>query len=279
MNKNEIKDRLLIFLARKRLNLFLSIFDKYRSRKYQIPDMTKVKINYKIAKSKMVILYRISPFNNGKSPIYPKNKLRLTRICLKSLTKAFEKVKIKIIFILDSCPSTYENLIKQLKIKDFEILKFEKAGNKGTWFIQLEIVKRLINNNQVFLAEDDYLYLPKSGEKIHKALQKFDFIGPCDHLNYYKKPMVNRSQVIEFYAKQHWRNSESSCLTFGTKAKLIQDNISVFKRCGTFDHPIWIEMARRGYKLFTPIPSLSTHMVKNALAPGIDWQKEWKKYR
>ncbi len=279
MTISEFKDRFLIYLARNRFDLPLILFDKYRSRKFKIPKMDVLKKNYDIDLGKIVILYRISPFKNGKAPIYAKNKLKLTKICLKSFIKGFQKVPLKIIFILDTCPKQYRELIKRLKIKDCEIIDFKKAGNKGTWFVQLEIVKRLKNNNLVYFAEDDYFYLKNSGERIYQALNKIDFVGPCDHLNYYKKPMVNNKENIEVFSNYHFRSSESTCLTFGTSANLIKNNFGLFHKFGTFDHPLWLALKRKGYKLFTPIPSLATHMVKNALAPGIDWQRQWKKYR
>jgi hypothetical protein len=269
------KDQMVGLLSFKYFRPSLRLYDWYRSRgKFNVANIS---IDTSMIKSKLIVIYRISPYPNGKSPIFSKNKYALVKFCLDSFIKAFSQIKPYVIFVLDSCPLEYQTLINSYSGIKSEIIELDKAGNKGTWYAQIDIAKLLNSESYVYFAEDDYYYLPNAGKRLMKALEKYDFVTLCDHANYYEKPMVNKRKIIELIDDYHWKSCESSCLTFGTKVNLVKKYENLFKKYGTFDHPLWMEIGEKRHLIFGPLPSLCTHLVKGQLAPGIDWKSIWKK--
>jgi hypothetical protein len=65
-------------------------------------------------------------------------------------------------------------------------------------------------------------------------------------------------------------------MTFGIQGDLFSENYDLFMKYGYLDGDIWYDLLARNVPLFTPIPSLATHMVQDYLAPGIDWEAQWK---
>jgi hypothetical protein len=259
MRQNFLKDQILIFLSNKYLRSSLRIFDWHRTR----GKWNEQKINFdgKEIKEKLVVIYRISAKENGKSPIFAKNKFKLVKYCLDSFYENFREVKPYVIFLLDSCPEKFEKLVKKYKFES-KVINLEKAGNKGSWFAQIEIAGKLSDDKFVYFAEDDYVYEKNAGAYLLKALEKYDFVTLADHKNYYEKPMVDKKYSIQLIEDKHFRTVESTCLTFGTKASLIKRFKNTFKKYGTFDHPLWMEMKEKGFETWCPIPGLARHLVK-----------------
>jgi len=42
---------------------------------------------------------------------------------------------------------------------------------------------------------------------------------------------------------------------------------------------VWRDLEFAGYRLYVPIPSFATHLVKDYLAPGVDWEEIWQSYQ
>lgn len=225
----------------------------------------------------MKVLYRIAPNLPTKSPIFKDDKFSLMRICLKSFVDGFKDIKPEIVFILDSCPKKYKKCVKKVPFPK-TIIEMESAGNIGTYQKQLELASK--TNDYVLFQEDDYLYLPCVGRKVLSALEKFDFITPQDeYLYYFDEPRHIGRYEIKVVGNHHWREVNSTTLTFGTHGKLIKENQDLFTKYGTGDYPMWQDLRGRGYKLFSSIPSLATHMVEGILAPTIPWSNIWQKYQ
>jgi hypothetical protein len=66
-------------------------------------------------------------------------------------------------------------------------------------------------------------------------------------------------------------------MTFGGHSDNFKKYMDVFKRNGYWDKPTWEELSMCGVKLYSPIPSLATHMDKEFLSPVVDWNTLWKK--
>lgn len=274
LNKNLIKDWLLLQMSKDKSRfLFPFIF------KNKINEAKQFKFSYRIDPEDknypLTVFYRISPYPNNKSPIYQKNKFKLTKLCLDSFIKAFNKIRPKIFFLLDSCPEKYLQLIKDYKYPNIEIINLKNAGNLGSFYAQLELAKQLPDKNLIYFSEDDYYYLPNAGIKLIRALKFFDFITLYDHKDHYQKPFADKKVILEFKTGHHWRSHSSTCKTFGTRAKIIKKFFKLFKKY-PFTLPMWRELNKKNYLVFGPIPSLATHMVNRLLAPGIDWPKSWR---
>jgi hypothetical protein len=143
-----------------------------------------------------------------------------------------------------------------------------------------------------------------------------DFLTSYDHLDYYNTKFHNYKSKIITSKNYHWRDSASTCLTFMTTKNILNKSKSTFltyKR-KNYDGSVWISLTKfaifnpikyiyalfsdtellkifvkawwhshrqilfgKKYKLWSPMPSLSTHLDSEFLAPLVDWKKIWNK--
>jgi hypothetical protein len=68
-------------------------------------------------------------------------------------------------------------------------------------------------------------------------------------------------------------------MTFGMTKEVFEDGKGILNKYGYLDNDVWVELSARGHKLWTPIPSFATHMVKDYLSPAIPWQVIWNIYK
>lgn len=229
-------------------------------------DFIKDKIMKKIN-----VFYRICPYQSSRSVFPDGDKLTQTKICLASFWEAFRNVTRKITFILDSCPPEYKKEIDKIIDCKKTYYEGENMGNLGSYMKQIELALKLNDKEKVYFAEDDYLYVPKAGEKLQSALDVCDFVTLYDHPDYYHAPHLTDDHINIYYFGQQWISRMSTCLTFGTRAGYIKKKRKVLEKYGVSDFAMWCELTEE-YDLFSPVPSLATHAVVGLLAPNIDWQ-------
>ena len=137
------------------------------------------------------------------------------------------------------------------------------------------------------------------------------FLTPYDHLDFYTLDLHNHEVDITFANCKHWRTSASTCLTFLTTKKVLKESSKVFLTYtnGNYDASLWLSLTKyevfniskiikyyfnnrflfdliksayiyswkqivfgKKWKLWSPIPSIATHMEASYLAPAINWQ-------
>jgi len=140
-----------------------------------------------------------------------------------------------------------------------------------------------------------------------------DFVSPYDHLDYYVLDLHNHKNFIKLYNGLHWRTAASTCLTFLTTKTKLGKTQNVFQSYtkGNDDVSLWLSLTKcrsfnplailryystnmrflrvillawkfcwrqilfgKRWNLWTPIPSLATHMDSDYLAPNFNWLKE-----
>lgn len=196
---------------------------------------------------------------------------------------------------------------------DLEIIHTDNIGNRGTFQKQLEILLSQPDAPLVFFAEDDYLYRPmvfKDMIQFCRNNKLANFITPYDHLDYFDHPIhagpwheINGHKIV-------WRSVVSTCLTFLTSKDILVRSLPVFStyRLGNTDCSIWVTLTRRysilsmvrfffnnkecflilkkafkysfryffagkKFHLWSPVPSIATHLERDHIAPGVDWTK------
>ncbi len=224
----------------------------------------------------MKIIYRISPVKAKDTP-FTDDKFTLVKTCLRSFVAGWSDVKPDMYFILDNCPPEYLKTIEKEVPFNKEVWQVGVQSNLGTYQMQLDMASGF--DGPVVLQEDDYLYMPKVGAKIVSALDKYDFVTPQDeHYYYFEEPRHIGKYEIKIIADHHFREVNSTTLTFATNAKTIKENKGLMYEHGIADYPMWQDMRANGLKIGCPIPSFAAHLVKNILPPTIDWSKTWQKY-
>ncbi len=219
----------------------------------------------------MKIIYRLTerPSTNP-SPIFNEDKLKLNKLCLRSVIAAFKGLNPKMIFICDYCSSQTTEMIKQIVPFEYKI-KETTLGVYGTAEYQYDLVEPA--DDFILFQECDYFYLPGSGKELFEACKELGYVSPYDHPDKYP---VERSsiQILD----RHWKSTVSTTSTFMTPMKLFIDDFAIFQKYGWIDHSRWVEIGKKGHELWTPIPSLATHMVKDYMAPIVNWKEAFEAY-
>jgi DNA-directed RNA polymerase subunit N (RpoN/RPB10) len=232
----------------------------------------------------MTVYYRMSPKNSvheARRPRFAFDKIGLARYCLRSFVEAFKEVKPKMTFILDNCGKEWDEMLELCPF-DYDVLHIDREDHtppKGydhtAYYKQLDLAKDV--HDYVLFQEDDYVYLPGSGKKLLEALKVLEFVSPYDHLEFYTRNLEFHKPPfdIRLVGDHHWRTIDFCTMTWGCHSDRLLDYWDALHLHGCWDKDTWSEMGKRGAKLWTPIPSLATHMHKDFLSPGIDWERRF----
>lgn len=231
-----------------------------------------------------------------------RNKLHFSEVCLKSLVRGLDGVKYRMFALLDGCDSGYEDIFRS-NCKDVEIIKYRPLiGNRGTFSAQMDILLKQADAEAIYFAEDDYFYKDGAISEMFDMLKRedVDFIAPYDHPDLYtRKDLHNYKSEIVFHGKRHWRTAASVCFTFLTKKQVFKETERPFRSFNKIsDFAVWLAITKmkrydapyktlkrmykhnflhiltaRPFRLWSPMPSLATHMVATHTAPGTDWEK------
>lgn len=219
----------------------------------------------------MIVYYRMCnvPSTNP-SPILQEDKYRLNKYCLKSFVRGYQDISPKVHFILDYCRGHYDEMISGNCPFEYTI-EHTELGINGTCLRQYELARES-REDIVLFQECDYVYLPDVGYKMMMAIKEFGIVSPYDHPDMYVRYDIhNRLNEIAIYANHHFRTATRNTMTFGIQNDIFKDNYDIFYKYGYLDGDVWYDLAKKNHRLWTPIPSLATHMVKDYMAPIVDW--------
>lgn len=181
----------------------------------------------------LAVCYRIYPGVSG-SPIFGfKQKPPLLRLNLETFRESLGDLKIKLWVLLDKCPGFYRDMLEEIfsGIK-MEIIPLGGEGNGPTFRRQMEILSTQTDSNLVYVAEDDYLYLPGSLQQAVAFMCNHpdaDFATLYDHPDIHDK-FIHRFRANEIAEGDHrWHNIVSTCLTFMARKQALVDSLAVFK--------------------------------------------------
>lgn len=259
----------------------------------------------------LAIAYRIYPGVSKVPAAFSTDKLKLSEMCLRSFKRALGGLRFKIYVLLDGCPPEFADLFRTVfSDQNLELLHLHKAGNLATFSIQIDLLTKQEEAQYVYLAEDDYFYLPNAIEKMvlfMRGNRQVDFVTPYDHPDSYDTSSRLERHLVLPFGDRYWRTASSTCLTFLTSRENLLKTQSIFRTYsrGNWDCPVWLALTqkfelanlrihwsglfrlaiwaqtlrwglgalvfRRRYRLWTPLPTLATHMESTRLSPLIDW--------
>jgi len=138
------------------------------------------------------------------------------------------------------------------------------------------------------------------------------FVSLYDHSQYYTNISQNTPTNLRYNSGMHWRRSGSTCLTFMTAKNILRRTSATLKSfCrGNHDCSMWFNLTKQSvlnpfnlvkavkrkdiesisiflkawrygakpnllgpkYNLWTPVPSLATHLDKPFIAPKVNWE-------
>jgi hypothetical protein len=172
-----------------------------------------------------------------------------------------------------------------------EVRYVEAKGNASTYRAAIEWVQDMPDDSIVYMAEDDYLYLPEAFPELMDAVSAFpdvEYFTLYDHLDRYTRAddlRFGRREFIRVTNARHWKVVESTCSTYAARASVLKGVDGFAKRffCvtgRTWDRTAWRLVQGLGpiffwkwpkRRLVEPLPSLATHLDPPYLAPVIDW--------
>ena len=214
----------------------------------------------------MIGIIRISPFlpDAGLPPFFGKDKWKMVKTCHESFLKAGECSHR--VYLLDKCPDEWENYFEK-----FGIVYRGNWGKKGSLYNAYEVAETLSGN--ILFLEDDYLWRPNTLATLEEGVSHFGMASPYDHPDGYS----HACQEITVLNNKTWRWCPTNTHTFAVKAEIFQNNLDNFYY-GTHDWQMFTKLQIDGFRLYTPLYSLATHLVEGKLAHNIDWESLVKKY-
>ncbi len=247
-------------------------------------NMTVKKKTSKIRKiGNIHLIYRISDAGYKKEkPDYINNKN-----CLINALTRFSPDEIDWTIICDNCSENTMDMIYEVartfRLRDEQIKKVSEGNGAATFRIAFNIALNYDRDDIVYFLENDYLHRSGSVEALKRAFTKFpdaDFVALYDHADKYQSDyfwsIINLKSKICFDGETHWRSANSTTMTFAARISTLKKYKRVFlrhtKTAPPRDYLIFLNMTNA--RLFTPIPSFSTHGETKYLAPVIDWQEE-----
>jgi hypothetical protein len=199
----------------------------------------------------LAVAYRIYPRVSKIPALFPKDKFRLARACLRSFRESLGNLQVKMFVLLDGCPKEFDDIFTEcFERPDLELIRLDGVGNRQTFSKQIDVLQQQQCAEAVYFAEDDYFYLPGQFEKMLNFLRtvpEADFISPYDHPDYYTLPLHVGPHEERQIDGQSWRTAASTCLTFLTTKKTLSENRRILRTyaCGNPDVSLWLSLTKQ----------------------------------
>jgi len=194
----------------------------------------------------IVVAYRIYPKMSGTCGLFKNDeKYEMSHLCLKSFVEATAYLHVKMIAILDSCPDEYELLFrKYYNDEDLKIIHTtcsedyiddDKAKYICARVSLLKQIEELIKQNEseyVYIAEDDYFYLPKAIKYAYTLIRNnkdVDIVTTYDHPDFYNRDFYISYPNHLIHENRTWRRVRSTgCMNYLTRKSMLMEKKYMF---------------------------------------------------
>ena len=160
------------------------------------------------------------------------DKYKMVEATTTSLANALAGIRVKLVVILDGCPSEYERLFNETfgsgKVEnvDYSCISTPSIGNNSTYARQLEILSAVaLEARYLYFSEDDYIYKDDAFVAMMDFLNQdgVDFVTPLDHPDGYQRDRESSMKSVVRVSKWcHWKEISSTCCTFMLKSDSIE---------------------------------------------------------
>lgn len=179
-------------------------------------------------------------------------------LCLNNFLETFKNERIFI--FADNCD---DETLEYLSSLDLEL----HSGNQGLYYSQVELYKKILgmdldDDELIYCCEDDYLHKPESPEIIIEGLSFADYVTLYDHPDKYL-PLYNWGENVKIRRSFscHWKNTISTCMTFGFKKRTLKDDFKIIETYPQIlDHDLFKTLKLQGRNLYSSIPGYACQM-------------------
>ena len=240
----------------------------------------------------MRIIFRTS------SHKHKKVKLKITPFeCLKNIKKIFKKTPITVVGdnLSNSCAAKYKKIVG---VKNFIEINVKNNSKSFRFCIDLALnfqksknFKKVSNENElIYFVENDYIHARNSKKNLIDGFSlNAHYVSLYDHPDRYTniEKLIDFRQVLDNPSRKvllgkysHWATAPSTTCTFAVKKKTLLEDYEFFKKMCKRDiprdHIIFTKLTNKGRLLITPIPSFSTHIETDYIAPLVNWKLKKK---
>jgi len=238
----------------------------------------------------MKFLYRISNNSYYKERLHNATK----EACFLNFCKNYPILSDKIYVVADNVNVQLKQFLVENLPKNGHLIEVNTGSNGASFRLQLELTKQIDQDEVVVFQEDDYLFKShrsdcdtkkKNNTITLEGLDRADYISLYDHPDKYISPTLGGNPAITddgvektgvfLTQSSHWKYTNSTTLSFAAKAKTILEDTPIWMQYCAGNHPndyqAFLALKRRGRKVATPIPGLSTHAEISWLSPLHDW--------
>lgn len=205
----------------------------------------------------LTIAHRVCP-HLAKTAVAFNSKLEMVKATTQSLARALQRFEhpVRLFVILDGCTPDYEEVFRSaFPVSGNVSLTIEKTpaiGNFATYGRQVEILKEVSDSQYLYFSEDDYLYKPEAFVAMADLLDKkgVDFVTALDHPDRYNHANGNtqgpKDASLRVSRFSHWRNADTSCLTFMTTRKIFHETVDILASYGrgAMDGTMWLGLTK-----------------------------------
>lgn len=216
----------------------------------------------------MKIIYRACSVGNPNKNRPIKDRVKLVQICFASFLDAFSTVDYDLTILLDKPTNEYRDVFEGFEVEESYYSNFNE-GNIKSFHRQIDIALEAYDD--FMFCEDDYYWLPSAGQTIEKAIKELPLITPYLHPAYFAEGQFDYKKTVKLVGDHVWMETMSTTLTFAGQRDVLRSESKVMKSYGWADHPMFCDITKR-VPLYTPIPSLATHMEVEWLAPTVNWR-------
>lgn len=196
--------------------------------------------------------------------------------CFRNLLHTIKGKNVELHLIMDG--NVDDGFMK--KYKDYFTLHTIQAGSdqksfNKTWEIANSLDTK--DDELFYFLENDYVHVNHWVENTIDVFKTnpglMHYVSLYDHNDkYIHEDYANLVSKVYCFPKQHWRSTPSTCGSFIISKQLLKADMDVHTSFDG-DHEKFLHLGeKRGRAILTPLPSLSTHSVRNLEAPTIDWE-------
>lgn len=227
------------------------------------------------------VLYRIS--DGGNSKVKPE-KVYNKKTMFRHFIDTFQHHQIYV-FADNVCDDTYNYIISYFPYPE-RVFRINLGNSFSFLHTAYFAIQHFEAEDTVYFAEDDYIYTPNAPTILEEGLAIAPYVTGYDHPDKYvnrneggPNPYIERggeATRVLLSPHSHWKWTNSTCMTFGTKVKYIVEDMEFYIRNCQGGNPNDFELFCQLYKynnrfLISPLPAVCTHGETQWLAPLVDW--------
>lgn len=248
----------------------------------------------------------VNAVHNSPRP-YGLDKKTLIKVCFKSLFNATKDFNCNITILGDKLSDEMTTFFEGFNVD----IIHGTFGNDNSIRESIKIAKKFNDNEWVYFCEDDYLHRKESFEKIVALINQKGIIipGKIKWKQFLRKREITLFSVPRFFNKpklaifpsdypdrynfkyqeknfifctnnSHWRQVSDTTFTFLMQVKDVKKKETILTRSANKANDRYLSKNLYGKSFFfkkllcvSPIPSLTTHMHVETMAPLIDWEE------